>query len=330
MNAVPGPRRAAVIGSGGCGVAVAHRLAASGLFDSIVLTARDGDRARGRALDIAHAGVIEGFTTTVTGIGASTDPREFQAIEGSEVVVIAAGQTRRPGMRREDLTGANLAVVAAAAAAVRMFASDAIAIVLTNPLDEMTALCHAVSGLPVAQVIGQAGVLDSARLRYAVAERLRVPVAAVEAVTLGPHSEEMVPVLSGCRVRGQALSELVSQTVLAELGARARHGGGEVIDLLRIGSTSVAPSAAVLSMVRALRSGERTRLPVCTLLNGEYGIDGVFLGTSAILDGRGVVRVVEHELSPAEALQLRAAAESARARQSKLLASVPAESCNSL
>ena len=191
---------------------------------------------------------------------------------------------------------------------------------LTNPLDEMTALAQAVSGLPAGQVIGQAGVLDSARFRYAVARELGVPPAVVEAVVLGPHSEESVPLVSACRVGGWPLAELLPADRVKAVAEYARHGGGQIVGLLRTGSTSVAPSAAVLRMIRAVITDSQEELPVCTRLGGEYGIHGVCLGVLARLGADGVTAVVEQPIAPHELEALRAAADVARSRQAALRA----------
>jgi malate dehydrogenase len=313
------PRKASVIGAGACGSAVAHRLAASGMFDTVVLADVVAGKAQGRALDIEHAGCIEGFHTETTGVTISVLGDGYEAIAGSQLIVIAVGRSRRPGMRRLDLLSTNIEVVSATAAGVRTFAPEAVVIVLTNPLDEMTALVQAVSGLPAGRVLGQAGVLDSARFRYMVAEELNVPVGSVHAVALGPHSEEMVPLASGCVVQGRPLSELLPAGRVAALVQRARSGGTEIIDLLRTGSTSIAPSAAVLEMVRAFANGSGAELPVCTRLQGEYGISDVYLGAVAALGAEGVISVVEHDLDPLELQALRSSAEVTRHRQAEVL-----------
>jgi malate dehydrogenase len=315
--------KSAVIGAGACGSAIAHRLASSGLFADVVLADQTPGKAEGRALDIEHAGCIEGFLTRTTGVTVSDADDGYAAIAGCAVVVIAVGRPRRPGMLRVDLTEENLGMVHSAAVGLRRYASQAVVIVLTNPLDEMTAYVQAVSGLPARRVIGEAGVLDSARFRYLIAEELAVPVADVTALVLGPHSDEMVPVPSRCTVRGRPLRELLPARRIDALVARARCGGTEIIDLLRTGSTSIAPSSAVLTMVTAIVSGSRTELPVSTRPTGQYGISGVYLGAPAVLGRDGVESVIGYPLEPAELRALRASAELARERQARVIAMAP-------
>jgi len=312
--APPAARKSAVIGAGGCGSAIAHRLAACGLFDAVLLADVRQGRAQGRALDIDQAACIEGFRARTTGV-TLRGKDDYRAIAGSQVVVIAPGLSRRPGMRRADLLEANAEAVAAAAMGVRRFAPEAVVIVITNPLDEMTALAQEVSGQRPEQVIGQAGVLDSARFRYAVAQELGVPVAAVQAVVLGPHSEESVPLVSACRVDGRPLAGLLPADRIKAVVEHARHGGAHIVGLLRTGSTSVAPSAAALRMIQAIVTDSNAELPVCTRLRGEYGIDGVCLGVVATLGVSGVTSVVEHAMAPEELRALRAAAELVRPHQ---------------
>jgi malate dehydrogenase len=313
-----GISKSAVIGAGACGTAVAHRLASAELFDEVVLADPVAGKAQGRALDIDHAGCIEGFRTRTVGVTVSDRGEGYEAITGSRIVVIVSGYSRRPGMRRLDLLEANAEAVAAVGMAVRAFAPDAVVIVLTNPLDEMTAFVHAASGLPAQRVLGQAGVLDSARFRYVVADELGVPVSSVQALTLGPHSEEMVPLVSACLVEGRPVSELLPADRIKALVERTKHAGTEVIGLLRTGSTSVAPSAATLTMVRAIVTDSGAELPVCARLDGEYGISDVYIGVVAALGSAGVVSVIERDLHPGEYRALHAAVELARPRQAAM------------
>jgi malate dehydrogenase len=305
----------AVVGAGRCGSAVASQLAACGLFDRVVLADATAGSAEGRALDIEHASCIEGFTARTLGTTVNCLD-DYRAIAGSQIVVIAVGLSRRPGMQRADLLEANIEAVAAAAAGVRAFAPQAVVIVVTNPLDEMTAFVQAVSGLPTRRVIGQAGILDSARFRCAVARELDVPPAAVRAVVLGPHSEDMVPLVSTCRVRGVPLTELLPVERIKKVVELTRDGGTEIIGLLRSGSTSVAPSAAVLAMVRAVVTDSGAQMPVCTSLHGAYGVHGVCVGVEATLGLPGVTAVIERAIAPDERCALRIAADCAREQQS--------------
>jgi malate dehydrogenase len=307
--------RATVIGAGACGSAVAHRMASSGLFDEIILVDPVAGKAQGRALDIDHAGCIEGFSTRTVGVTVSGQVAGYEAIAGSRIVIMAAGHSRRPGMRRADLLEVNAAALTAAGLAVPAFAPDAVVIVLTNPLDEMTAFIQAVSGLPAQRVLGQAGVLDSARFRYLIAQELGVPVSSVQALALGPHSEAMVPLVSTCLVDGHPISQVLPADRIEALVGRTRHVGTEIIGLLRTASTSVAPSAATLDMVRAIVTNTGVELPVCARLDGEYGISGVYLGVVAMLGSAGVISIVERDLYPPEYRALHCAVELTRPSQ---------------
>jgi len=288
------------------------------LFDLVVLADPVAGKAQGRALDIDHAGCIEGFRTRTVGVTVSDRGEGYEAIAGSRIVVMAAGYSRRPGMRRLDLLEANAAAVAVVGLAVRAFAPDAVVVVLTNPLDEMTSFMQAVSGLPAERVLGQAGVLDSARFRYVVADELGVPVGSVQALALGPHSEEMVPLVSTCFVEGRPICELLPADRIERLVQRTRHAGTEIIGMLRTGSTSVAPSAATLDMVRAIVTNSGAELPVCARLDGEYGISEVYLGVVAALGSAGVTSVVERDLHPLEYRALHAAVGLTRPRQAAM------------
>ena len=304
-----------VVGAGFYGSTTAQRLAEYDIFDEVVLTdIRDG-WAEGLALDLNEARPIEGFETTVTGQTTGASGEGYQVIAGSSIVVITAGLPRKPGMSRMDLIGVNAKIVRSVTEQVVKHAPDAVIIVVSNPLDEMTALTAKVSGFPSSRVMGQAGMLDTARFSYFVAERLNVPVGSVKTLTLGSHGDTMVPVPSACTVDGRPLADLLPATDIEALVQRTRNGGGEIVALLKTGSAYYAPSAAAARMARAVAEDSGAVLPVCAWVDGQYGIDGVYLGVEAEIGSAGIRRVVERDLTEAELAGLRTAAEAVRAKQ---------------
>ncbi len=305
----------AVIGAGFYGSTTAQRLAEYDLFDTVVLTDIIEGKPEGLALDINQSRSVEGFETKVLGQTTGVDGSGYAAIAGSDIVVITAGLPRKPGMSRMDLIGVNAGIVRHVAENVARHAPDAVVIVVSNPLDEMTALTQLATGFPRHRVMGQAGMLDTARFTSFVADELAVPVSSVRTLTLGSHGDTMVPVPSACTVDGSPLTDLLSAEKIDELVTRTRNGGAEVVALLKTGSAYYAPSAAVARMVRAVHEDSGAVLPVCAWVNGEYGISHVYLGVTAELGQRGVHRVVETPLTADELAQLRKAAQAVAAKQ---------------
>jgi malate dehydrogenase len=306
-----------VVGAGFYGSTTAQRLAEYNIFETVVLTDILEGRPEGLALDLNQSRPIEGFETTV--VGQTTDPATgagYEASAGSDVVIITAGLPRKPGMSRMDLIEVNARIVRGVAENVAQHSPDAVVIVVSNPLDEMTALTQLASGLPRSRVLGQAGMLDTARFTNFVALELGVPVGSVRTLTLGSHGDTMVPVPSRCTVDGRPLAELLSPDKIDELVVRTRNGGAEVVALLKTGSAFYAPSAAAARMARAVIEDSGAVLPVCAWVDGEYGISGVYLGVEAEIGRAGVRRVVEGDLTESELAGLRAAAEAVRAKQS--------------
>jgi malate dehydrogenase len=307
--------KVAVIGAGFYGSTTAQRLAEYDLFDTVVLTDIIEGRPEGLALDMNQSRPVEGFETRVVGQSTGRDGTGYEVIAGSDIVVITAGLPRKPGMSRMDLIETNARIVRQVAENVARHAGDAVVIVVSNPLDEMTALAQIATGFPRHRVLGQAGMLDTARFSNFVAEELAAPVSSVRTLTLGSHGDTMVPVPSACTVDGKPLTELVSTEKIDELIARTRNGGAEVVALLKTGSAYYAPSAAAAHMVRAVHEDSGAVLPVCAWVDGEYGISGVYLGVTAELGRAGVRRVVETALTDSELTELRKAAEAVRAKQ---------------
>jgi malate dehydrogenase len=304
-----------VVGAGFYGSTTAQRLAEYDVFDEVVLTDIVEGKPEGLALDMNQSRPIEGFETKVTGKTTGQAGEGYEAIAGSGIVIITAGLPRKPGMSRMDLIGVNAKIVRSVTEQVVKHAPDAVLIVVSNPLDEMTALAAKVSGFPPHRVIGQAGMLDTARFSYFVAERLGVPVSSVTTLTLGSHGDTMVPVPSACSVSGKPLAEMLSADDIDQLVQRTRNGGAEIVALLKTGSAYYAPSAAAARMARAVAENSEALMPVCAWVDGQYGISGVYLGVEAEIGAGGIKRVVERDLTDTELAELRAAAEAVRAKQ---------------
>jgi malate dehydrogenase len=308
-----------VVGAGFYGSTTAQRLAEYDIFETVVLTDIIEGKPEGLALDMNQSRPIEGFETKVVGATTGTDGSGYEATADSDIVIITAGLPRKPGMSRMDLIETNAKIVRQVTENVAKHAPGAVIIVVSNPLDEMTALAAKVSGFPKNRVMGQAGMLDTARFSHFVAEELGVPVAAVTTLTLGSHGDTMVPVPSACTVEvdGQRrlLTELLAADRVDALVERTRNGGAEVVALLKTGSAYYAPSAAAARMAKAVAEDSGAVMPVCALVEGEYGIAGVYLGVEAELGAEGVRRVVERELTEDELTGLRQAAEAVRAKQ---------------
>lgn len=300
--------RVTVVGSGFVGATSAMRIVQKGLADDVVMIDIIEGLPQGLALDMRESAPIEGFEPDVRGTNDYADTAE------SDVVVITAGLPRQPGMSRMDLLGKNAGIMREVVRRIAEQSPQAMLIVVTNPLDEMTYLAADVSGFPKERVMGMAGVLDSARLRYFVAEELHVSPSTVEAITLGSHGESMVPLPRQARVGGTPLKELVDEDGLQRLFQRTRDGGAEIVGLLKKGSAYYAPSAAIAQMVNAIVGDTKEVLPVCAWTTGQYGISDVYVGVPARLGRAGVEEIVELDLDEEELAALRAAAEGIRAK----------------
>ena len=307
--------KVAVVGAGFYGSTTAQRLAEYDIFDEVVLTDIIEGRPEGLALDMSQAAPVEGFETKVTGQTTGPSGEGYEALAGSGIVIVTAGLARKPGMSRMDLIEVNAKIVRNVIENVVKHAPEAVLIVVSNPLDEMTALAASVSGFPRHRVMGQAGMLDTARFSYFVAERLGVPIASVRTLTLGSHGDTMVPVPSACTVDGVPLTERLSADDIEALVQRTRQGGAEIVALLKTGSAYYAPSAAAARMARAVAEDSGAVMPVCAWVDGEYGISGVYLGVEAEIGAVGVRSIVQRDLSEAELAALRTAAEAVREKQ---------------
>lgn len=308
-------KKVTVVGAGFYGSTTAQRLAEYDVFDTVVLTDIIEGKPEGLALDLNQSRPIEGFETKVVGATTGVDGSGYEVIAGSDVVIVTAGLPRKPGMSRMDLLEVNAKIVRGVAENVARYAPDAVVIVVSNPLDEMTALAQIATGFPRNRVLGQAGMLDTARFSHFVAETLAVPVATVRTLTLGSHGDTMVPVPSRCTVNGKPLTELLPADKIEDLVVRTRNGGAEVVALLKTGSAYYAPSAAAARMAKAVAEDSGEVMPACAWVTGEYGIDGVYLGVEAELGAEGVRRVVTTDLTDTELAALKEAAEAVRAKQ---------------
>lgn len=304
-----------VVGAGFYGSTTAQRIAEYNIVSEVVLTDILEGKPEGLALDLNQSRSIEGFETKVIGQTTTIDGAGYEAIAGSDVVIITAGLPRKPGMSRMDLIETNAKIVRNVAENVAKHAPDAVVIVVSNPLDEMTALAQIATQFPKNRVMGQAGMLDTARFTNFVAEELKVPVASVQTLTLGSHGDTMVPVPSRCTVDGKPLADLLSAEKIEELVVRTRNGGAEVVALLKTGSAYYAPSAAAARMAKAVIEDSGAVMPVCAWVDGEYGISGVYLGVEAEIGKAGVRKVVETDLTEAELVSLKEAAEAVREKQ---------------
>ena len=304
-----------VVGAGFYGSTTALRLAEYDIFETVVLTDILEGKPEGLALDMNQSRSIEGFETKIVGATTTADGAGYEATANSEVVVITAGLPRKPGMSRMDLIGVNAGIVRGVAENIAKHSPNAVIVVVSNPLDEMTALTQIASNFPKQRVIGQAGMLDTARFTNFVATELKVPVSSVKTLTLGSHGETMVPVPSRCTVNGKPLTDLLDSAKIEELVERTRNGGAEVVALLKTGSAYYAPSAAAARMVKAIKEDSGAVMPVCAWVDGEYGISGVYLGVEAEIGKVGVRKVVETKLNESELAALKVAAEAVRSKQ---------------
>ena len=298
----------ALIGAGGVGGNVAHLAAMADMADEIALIDITPGLAASTALDLNHTSGITGARARCIG-GEAMD-----LVAGADVVVVTAGRARRPGMTRADLIDVNARVIRQSAEAIRSAAPDAIVIVVTNPLDEMTVEMLRATGFPREQVLGMAGTLDSSRFRNALAMAAGVTPADVEAFTLGSHGDEMAPIPSRARIKGRPLDVFLTREQIEACVQDAITGGGQVVALRKSGSATIAPAHASIELIDHIRGARTGPVPVSVMLRGEYGIDGVVLGVPAHLGAGGLVEVEELRLTAEENAALQNAAEAIRVR----------------
>lgn len=286
-------KKIALIGAGNIGGTLAHLCVLKGLGDVVLFDVIDG-LPQGKALDMLEAGPIEGYDANITGTTSYAD------IAGADVCIVTAGVARKPGMSRDDLLGINCKIMSDVSSNMKQYAPDSLVIVITNPLDAMVTLTKRVTGFPKNRVVGQAGVLDSARYRTFIAQELDVSVQNVTAMVLGGHGDDMVPARSYCQVGGVPVEKLISAARLEEIEQRTRQAGGEIVALLKTGSAFYSPASAAVQMAAAYLQDRKQILPCAAYLEGEYGIDGVYFGVPVSIGAGGVERVIEVDLSDKE------------------------------
>jgi len=285
--------KVAVIGAGQVGGTCAQRIVEKKLADVILVDIAEG-LAKGKALDLGQAASIEGYNFKVEG---GTD---YSLIKGSGVVIVTAGLARKPGMTREDLLTKNANIVKGIIESVREYCPDSIIIMVTNPLDIMTYLAYKASGFNSRNVFGMAGVLDTARFKFFIAERLSVLPSEVEAMVLGGHGDSMVPLVGYTKVNGRPVTELLPKDELEGIIQRTRDGGAEIVSLLKTGSAYYAPSSAVCDMLDSVLKDKKELLPASVYLDGEYGLKDIYCGVPAKLGKDGIEEIVELKLSEEE------------------------------
>jgi len=284
-------KKIALIGAGQIGGTLAHLAGLKELGDIILFDIAEGT-PQGKALDLAESSPVDGFDAKLSGAN------DYKDIAGADVIIVTAGVPRKPGMSRDDLLGINLKVMSSVGAGIKQHAPNAFVICITNPLDAMVWALQKASGLPANKVVGMAGVLDSARFRYFLAEALDVSVKDVHAMTLGGHGDDMVPLVRHSTVGGVPLPDLVAmgwltQEKLDAIVERTRKGGGEIVALLKTGSAFYAPAASAIAMAESYLNDQRRILPIAAHLSGQYGVKDMYVGVPAVIGANGVEKVLE-------------------------------------
>jgi len=304
-------KKVSVIGAGQTGASTAQRIAERGYADVVLTDVVEG-MAEGKALDLQESAPVVGFDARVTGVTTTGDGQGFEATADSDLVVITSGVPRKPGMSRDDLLAINQQVITTVVQAVVKNSPNCIVVILTNPVDAMTQLAYRVSGFPSRRVLGQAGILDTARYKTFIALELNVSVRDIDAYVLGGHGDSMVPLPSQTTVGGQPLTGLLSSERIEQIIERTRRGGEEIVRFLKTGSAFYAPSAALAEMVDAILLDQKRILPCCAYLEGQYGIRDLYVGVPVTLGAGGVEQILEFSLSAGELGALRQSAEAVR------------------
>ena len=300
-----------VVGAGNVGATAAHWAAAKELGDVVLVDIVEGV-PQGKGLDLFQASPVELFDAKITGTNS------YEATAGSDVVIITAGLARKPGMSRDDLMKTNAGIVKSCAEQVAKHSPDAVIIVVSNPLDVMTYVAKKASGFPKNRVLGMAGVLDTARYRAFIAEAAGVSVEDIQALVLGGHGDDMVPLISYTTISGIPVTEFIPKDKLDAIVERTRKGGIEIVNLLKTGSAYYAPSAAAVQMAEAILKDKKRVLPCAAWLEGEFGISGVYCGVPVLLGAGGVERIIEVPLTTEERIALNASAGSVKSNIDKL------------
>lgn len=304
-------KKVSIIGAGNVGASTAQLIAQAGFADIVLFDIADG-MPQGKALDIAEACPLWNSSASVKGTNSYADTGD------SDIVVITAGFPRKPNMSRDDLLHANADVVKAASNAIAKTSSGAIVIVVTNPMDVMAQLAWKTTEFSCRRVMGMGGILDASRLRAFLARELNISPEDIEAIVLGGHGDQMVPLPRFTTAKGISITELLKRKTIESLIQRTRNGGAEIISLLKSGSAYYAPSAAVFQMVKSILFDEKRMLPCAAYLNGEYGIKDIYAGVPVILGKEGVEKVVEIKLTKEEKAQFKESCTSVRKLIKKL------------
>jgi malate dehydrogenase len=294
-------RKVSIIGAGNVGATAAYYIAEKVIADIVMVDVIEG-MTQAKALDFLHAGPMRGYDVSILGTN------DFSAIVDSDLVVITAGLPRKPGMDRMDLLRVNAAIVKSAAQSIARYAPNATIIVVSNPLDIMCHVAFRTTGFDVHRVMGMAGILDSTRFRYFVAQELNCALADVHAMVLGGHGDQMVPLPRFSTVAGIPITRLLDKPTIDRLVDRTRNGGAEIVSHLKTGSAYYAPAASVAEMVEAIVTDRKTLAPCAVYLRGEYGIKDLFIGAPVLLGKNGVERIVELDLDESEITQLQSSA----------------------
>jgi len=301
-----------VVGAGHVGATTAQRLVQHQLGEEVVLIDILEGIPQGKALDMYESSPVLGSDTRLIGTN------DYKDTAGSHITVITAGQPRTPGMSRDDLLMANNKIVGGATEQVMAHSPDTILIVVTNPLDVMCSVAYHNSGLPPNKVLGMAGILDSTRFRSFIALELNVSVRDVQALVLGGHGDSMVPLVRYTTVAGIPISELINAKRIEEIVERTRKGGIEIVNYLKTGSAYYAPAAGVAEMVESILKNQRRLLPCSVLLNGEYGVEGIFIGVPCILGENGLEKIIELKITDDEKASLKKSADHVKGVLAKL------------
>ena len=294
-------RKVTIVGAGNVGATAAQRIFDRGLADLVLVDIVEG-LPQGKALDMLEAGPITGSDSRIVGTNG------YDETEGSDIVVVTSGLPRKPGMSRDDLLLTNMRIVTSVVEETVQRSPDCILIIVTNPLDAMAQRALEVSGLPSRRVVGMAGILDTARFRSFLAAEMDVSVSSVSAFVLGGHGDTMVPIVGSTTVGSTPISKLLPASRVEEIVQRTRDGGAEIVNLLKTGSAYYAPSAAIAQMVEAILQDKREILPCTAYLEGQYGLDGIYVGVPVKLGAGGVEEIIEFDLTGEEAAQLRESA----------------------
>jgi len=296
-------KKVTIVGAGNVGATAAQRVFDKGFADVVLVDIVDG-LAAGKALDMLESGPVIGSDASVIGT------QDYELTAGSDVVVITSGIARKPGMSRDDLLLTNMKIISSVVSEVAPRSPEAIILVVTNPLDAMAQKALEVSNFKKEKVVGMAGILDTARFSAFLSEELNVSVESIEAYVLGGHGDTMVPVVGSTTIGGISVSELIDKDRLEEIVQRTRDGGAEIVNLLKTGSAFYAPSAAIVQMVESIIFDKKQILPCTALLEGEYGINGLFVGVPVKLGASGIEEIIEFSLTASELEALKASAAS--------------------